>query len=84
MPQNFRLVNVIGRPAYQFISQSRGYTTVVAEDGSLLRGVSKAQAMATGKKSSVHDGQSTPHYDGVVNIDQWTISVSSADRPLHG
>ena len=46
MPQNFRLVNVIGRPAYQFISQSRGYTTVFADDGSFLRGVSEAQAMS--------------------------------------
>lgn len=83
MPRNMSLVNVIGRPAYQFISQSRGYTTVFADDGSFLRGVSKAQAMATVKKSNFYDGQSTPHYDGVVNIDQWTISVSSADRPLH-
>ena len=83
MPGNMSLLNVIGRPAYQFISPSRGYTTVFADDGSFLRGVSEAQAMTTVEKSNFHDGQSTPEYGGVVNIDQWTISVPRADRPLH-
>ena len=39
MPGNMSLVNVVGRPAYQFISPSRGYTTVFADDGSFLREV---------------------------------------------
>ena len=83
MPRDLRLVNVIGRPAYQFISQDRGYTTVFADDGTLLRGLSEAQAMVTVEKSNFYDGQSVPQYDGLVNIDQWTISTSRADRPLH-
>ncbi len=83
MPENMSLLNVIDRPAYQFISPSGGYTTVFADDGSFLRGVSEAQAMATIEKSNFHDGQSSPKYGGVVDIDQWTISVSRADRPLH-
>ena len=83
LPQNLMLVNVIGRPAYQFISQPRGYTTVFADDGSFLHGLSEAQAMITVEKSNFYDGQSVPQYDGLVNIDQWTISTSRADRPLH-
>ena len=55
MPGNMSLVNVIGRPAYQFISPSRGYTTVFADDGSFLRGVSEAQAMTAVEKSNFHD-----------------------------
>ena len=83
LPQNLMLVNVIGRPAYQFISQPRGYTTVFADDGSFLHGLSEAQAMIAVEKSNFYDGQSVPQYDGLVNIDQWTISTSRVDRPLH-
>ena len=83
MPRNLKLVNVIGRPAYQFISQTRGYTTVFADDGTFLRGLSEAQAMVTIKQSNFYDGESVPQYNGLVNIDQWTISASRADRPLH-
>ena len=81
MPRNLSLVSVFGRPAYQFISPSRGYTTVFADDGSFLRGVSEAQAMTAVEKSNFHDGQSTPEYGGVVNVDQWTISVQSGSSP---
>ena len=83
MPRNLKLVNVVGRPAYQFISQTRGYTTVFADDGTFLRGLSEAQAMLTVEKSKFYDSQSVLQYAGLVDIDQWTISVSGADRPLH-
>ena len=83
IPRNLRLVNVIGRPAYQFISQSRGYTTVFADDGTILRGLSEAQAMLTVEKSKFYDGHSVLQYAGLIDMDQWTISVSRADRPLH-
>jgi hypothetical protein len=80
-PRELRLEMVLGRPAYIVHPWEGPWRTVFADDGTVLQGVSSAQAVAAARHFS-----SVPRvrYLGLIERDQWTVPNSlNVYRPLH-
>lgn len=81
---SIKLVNIVGRPAYQLTDPNGNLHTVFADDGSVFEGLQPDSALRAARYSGFADPDSTPHYDALIDIDQWTVSsVLDASRPLH-
>ena len=79
-----KLTTILGRPAYQIQSNSEGPTTVFADDGSILKGLSEAQALTAAQQSGFYQSGLKLQHDGIRDYDQWTLSSGlNASRPLH-
>lgn len=78
------LSTVLGRPAYQMVDAAGGVTTVFADNGDQLGPLRVEDALTAARHSRFSDDTTTPRYDALVNIDQWTVSsVLDMHRPLH-
>lgn len=81
---DLRLSTVLGRPAWQFRAASGRLSTVFADDGTLLQGISAADAEAAALGSGFASGTSTATDLGAIEMDQWTVSSGLTPyRPLH-
>ncbi len=81
---NIRLAQVMGRPAYQLTDDAGSLSTVFADDGSLLEGVTVQQAIAAAHTSGFAGKDVQPAYAGLLEMDQWTVSSAlNSSRPLH-
>jgi len=81
-PASVKLTSVLGRPAYQFSSAFGEYFTVFADDGSLLQGLTPAQAQQAALAGT--DASAQARHLGLMDMDQWTVSSGlSPYRPLH-
>lgn len=79
-----KLTNVTGRPAYQLTDMAGRLHTVFADNGDLLDDVTPAAALTAARHSAFAAAGTTPRYDALIDIDQWTVSsVLHAERPLH-
>lgn len=79
-----RLSQVLGRPAYQFFAADGRPTTVFADNGELLQGLSVEQALLAALHSGFTPSTSQPSYEALVDVDQWTVTSSlNPARPLH-
>jgi hypothetical protein len=79
-----KLSNILGRPAYQFTLPGGRNAVIFADDGTSLRDVSAAQALAAAQHSTFAAQGGVPRYTGLIDIDQWTVSsVLDPNRPLH-
>ncbi len=82
--QSVRLSQLMGRPAYQLRGADNVPVTVFADTGEVLSGLTPEQSLQVLRHSGFHDADSEPHYLGLVDMDQWTISGSlHPSRPLH-
>ncbi|HUF73662.1 MAG TPA: PepSY domain-containing protein [Gammaproteobacteria bacterium] len=72
------------RPAYE-MSDAVGSTAVVfADDGQRFAGTDEGIALGTVRASGFLTSPAVPTYDGVAEMDQWTVSeVLNPHRPLH-
>ena len=76
------VISMVGeRPAYRFSHRGR-WTTVYADSGKRLVGLSRDQAVETAKKFDSSDSSSARYDQYLSRPDQWTIGAS-AYRPLH-
>ena len=81
---SIKLATVVGRPAYQLSDAYGSLHTVFADDGSVFAGLQPDTALTAARHSMFAGTGSTPRYDALINIDQWTVSsVLDASRPLH-
>jgi hypothetical protein len=79
------MLSAIGlRPAYRLRTDEGELAVVYADDGSRFSGHDPAVALAAAQHSGfVTDGELAT-YDGLVDVDQWTVSaVLDEHRPLH-
>lgn len=78
------LASAGARPAYRIRSDQGEVIVVYADDGLLVAGRSPAVALATVQHSGFAAPDVAPRYDGLINVDQWTVStVLDEHRPLH-
>ncbi|MDD9891478.1 MAG: PepSY domain-containing protein [Gammaproteobacteria bacterium] len=78
------LATILGRPAYQIETDSEIPTTVFADDGSILKGLSESQALIAAEQSGFYQPGLELEHDGIRDYDQWTLSSGlNASRPLH-
>ena len=78
------LSSVQGRPAYHFGSPDSETTIVFADTAEMFMGADRAGALEEAVLSGFSSRDSEPKYDGLVQIDQWTVTSSlNKHRPLH-
>ena len=78
------LSSVQGRPAYHFGSPASETTIVFADTAEMFRGADREGALEEAVLSGFSSLDSEPNYDGLVQIDQWTVTSSlNKHRPLH-
>lgn len=81
---NVKLTSVYGRPSYRFTTPDRRDYTVFADSGELLTSVNEEQALSALESSGFYRVSMTPSHDGLIDLDQWTLSASlDKHRPLH-
>ncbi len=72
-----RLLTVMDRPAYRV-----GGTTIFADTGELLSGMTLAQARTIARRFADLPEDRVRHVDTLLTVDQWTLDQSRA-LPLH-
>ena len=78
------LSSVQGRPAYHFGSPDSETTIVFADTAEMFMGTDREGALEEAALSGFSSLDSEPNYDGLVQIDQWTVTSSlNKHRPLH-
>jgi len=79
-----RLSMLKNRPAYVFRDMNNTPVTVFADTGEVLTGLSPEQALDVVRNSGFYVPGTQPVHQGVLDMDQWTISGSlHPSRPLH-
>jgi hypothetical protein len=78
-------LTVLGsRPAYKVRDETGAVAVVLADDGSRFAGHGPASALEVAQHSGFASDGALAAYDGLVDIDQWTVSaVLDEHRPLH-
>ena len=78
------LSSVQGRPAYHFGSPDSETTIVFADSAEKFMGADRESALEEAVLSGFSSLDSVPIYDGLIQIDQWTVTSSlNKHRPLH-
>lgn len=78
------LATVLGRPAYQMTGPTGHITTVFADNGEQLESIRADDVLTAARHSGFSGAEVAPRYDGMFDIDQWTVSsVLNEHRPLH-
>lgn len=79
-----RMSNVLGRPAYEFVSDEGIPAVVFADSGDLLTALDDNRAIEAVRTSGFYNAGLNPEYDGINEFDQWTLTTSlNSSRPLH-
>ena len=78
------LSSLQGRPAYHFESPDSETTIVFADTAEMFMGADREGAFEEAMLSGFSSLDSAPNYDGLIEIDQWTVTSSlNRHRPLH-
>jgi hypothetical protein len=81
---NLKLINILGRPAYEFGFISDFQSIVFADNGEIFSGLGKASALDAVRHSGFFHPDYPLEYDALIDIDQWTLSTGlNSSRPLH-
>ena len=79
-----KLTTVLNRPAFELIDIGGLKSIVFADSGAMLTNVDNRAAINAAALWNTSNLSSTPSYDSLVDIDQWSISGSNnRHRPLH-
>lgn len=79
-----KLTTVMGRPVYQYRDVDGSEALVFADSGELIWDLDASQALQAASLSGFVEEDVAPTYDGLIDLDQWTVSASlNRFRPLH-
>jgi len=79
-----KLTSVLDRPTFEFRGLDGQRFFVFADSGERISGVGEGAAIQAARLSGFAAGDSSPSYDALIDMDQWSISAShDVSRPLH-
>lgn len=79
-----KLTTVLNRPAFELVDVGGRKSIVFADSGTVLNNVSEYDALNAAVDWDISSSNSTPSYDSLIDIDQWSITAShNPHRPLH-
>ena len=79
-----KLTTVLNRPAFELVDVAARKFIVFADSGTTLNNVSEIDALNATVLWDIPSSNSTPSYDSLIDIDQWSITSShNPHRPLH-
>ena len=79
-----KLTSVLDRPTFEFTGLDGQRYFVFADTGERISGVGEGAALQAARLSGLATGDSSPSYDALIDIDQWSISAAhNVLRPLH-
>jgi len=79
-----KLTTILGRPVYEFVALDGRRHFVFADDGSDVPTIGKQAALEAARLSGFASSDSSPSYDALIDMDQWSIAGSlNSSRPLH-
>ncbi len=79
-----KLTSILDRPAYEYGGVDGRKYFVFADNGEKISGVGEGAALQAARLSGLASRDSSPSYDALVDIDQWSISgTHNVFRPLH-
>ena len=82
--QSLSLAMLADRPVYRLGAVDGRSATVFADTGERMDRLGERGAMAVAAASGLRSGVAEPEYEGLIEIDQWTITASlNPSRPLH-
>ncbi len=79
-----KLTSVLDRPTFEYRGLDGQKFYVFADSGERISGVGEEAALQAATLSGLAARDSSPSYDALIDMDQWSISAShNASRPLH-
>ncbi len=79
-----KLTSVLDRPAFEFIGIGGWRFFVFADNGEKISDLGEGAALQAASMSGLAASDSSPSYDALIDMDQWSISAShNVLRPLH-
>lgn len=79
-----KLTTVLDRPTFEFTEIDGTRSFVFADNGQRITGIDRDLALLAAAGSGFASSNSSPSYDALIDMDQWSISAShNSSRPLH-